>query len=71
MEVVCKSDYQDIYRVTYGVLLIINKFEYICGTNGLPIYISHNCRSKRYSNNCQKELKVLIDDYYDDYSSKT
>lgn len=29
MEVLCKSDYQDLYRVMDGVLLVVNKFRYI------------------------------------------
>ncbi len=27
MEVVVKTDYQDIYRIKYGVLFVVNKFE--------------------------------------------
>ena len=34
MEVVCQCDYQDIYRIKDGVLLIINKFKYIVDAEG-------------------------------------
>ena len=64
MEVVCKSDYQDIYRVKDGVLLVINKFEQVSG------HYLGSAKCKRYTYGCQDSLKVLTHDYerqYDDY----
>ena len=29
MQVLARTEYQDVYRVTDGVLLIVNKFEYM------------------------------------------
>lgn len=66
MEVVAQTDYQDIYRITDGVLLVVNKFvpidysdktkEYIC------MYRS-KAKYKSYNKNCQNWLKVLKEDY--------
>ena len=67
VKTLCKSDYQDIYRVTHGVLLVINKFKCITDSHGYPHSIGHSVKSKSYSNDCQKELKVLVHDYYDEY----
>lgn len=65
MEVVCKSDYQDIYRVKDGVLLVINKFKRVKQENGLYRYIACN-RYKRYAKGCQSSLCVLTEDYISD-----
>ena len=70
MEVVCKSDYQDIYRVTGGVLLVINKFDYMSFENNpYPIIYSSDERRmyKRYAPGCQNALKILKEDYIDYY----
>ena len=29
IQILAKTEYQDVYRVTDGVLLIVNKFEYM------------------------------------------
>ncbi len=34
MQTLCKSDYQDVYRVKDGVLLVVNKFAYIQNKEG-------------------------------------
>lgn len=63
MEVVCKSDYQDIYRIKDGVLLIINKFRFVT-ENGMQNYIGYSSvKNKRYVKGCQSSLCVLMEDY--------
>lgn len=71
MEVVCKSDYQDIYRVKDGVLLVINKFNCITDEEGNKNFIGYSMRNKRYAKGCQSSLCVLRDDYNDTYRGKT
>ena len=70
MEVVCKSDYQDIYRVKDGVLLVINKFKYITDDDGKMNYIGYSMGHKRYAKGCQSSLCVLRHDYDDTYRGK-
>lgn len=70
MEIVAQTDYQDIYRITYGVLLIINKFESIDYTDKTKEYVCvHNsmAKYKSYNKNCQTWLKVLKEDYEYEY----
>lgn len=66
MEIVAQTDYQDIYRITDGVLLIVNKFVPIDYSDKTKEYI-HVYRSevkyKSYNKNCQNCLKVLKEDY--------
>jgi hypothetical protein len=66
MEIVAQTDYQDIYRITDGVLLIVNKFITIDYSDKTKEYI-HVYRSeakyKTYNKNCQNCLKVLKEDY--------
>lgn len=71
MEVVCKSDYQDIYRVKDGVLLVINKFRYITDEEGRANFIGYSMKNKRYVKGCQSSLCVLRDDYNDTWHGKT
>lgn len=71
MEVVCKSDYQDIYRVKDGVLLVINKFRYITDEEGRTNFIGYSMRNKRYTKGCQSSLCILRDDYNDTWHGKT
>lgn len=64
MEVVTKTEYQDVYRVTDGVLLVVNKF--------VPMF-KNNCnyyeenRKRKYSAET-KDLYVLQRDYEDEYN---
>lgn len=69
MEVLCKSDYQDIYRVTDGVLLVINKFKYISfDDDPHPNVCSDRKRIwKKYHMGCQDCLKELVVDYKSKY----
>lgn len=68
MEVVCQSDYQDIYRIDYGVLLVINKFKYISFKNAeYPIvYNMNRTNCKAYKKGCQEQLKQLTKPYRGD-----
>lgn len=65
MEIVCESDYQDIYRITDGVLLVINKFRpmKIDGVKYPRMYWANRSNSRIYADGCQKDLKRLIKVY--------
>lgn len=70
MEIVAQTDYQDIYRITDGVLFIVNKFEPINYTDKTKEYVYvHKSRAKykSYNKNCQVWLKVLKEDYVYEY----
>ena len=71
METVCKTDYQDIYRIKDGVLLIINKFRYITNEDGTRDYIGYPLSNKHYASNCQSSLCVLTEEYYDRHKQRT
>ena len=59
MQILCKSEYQDIYRIKDGVLLVVNKFDYTIGEEGYYKRIDVNkTNSKKYENGC-KDLKVV------------
>ena len=70
LEVVAQTDYQDIYRITDRVLLVVNKFIPIKyeGKESFRVWKSKQCR---YHRNCQEWLKVLQSDYYDEYDDIT
>lgn len=70
MEVVAQTDYQDIYRITDGVLLIVNKFIPI-KYEGKEYFRVWKSKQRRYNKNCQEWLKVLQSDYYDEYDNIT
>lgn len=65
MEIVCESDYQDIYRITDGVLLVINKFKpmKIDGVKYPRMHWANRSNSRIYADDCQKDLKRLIKVY--------
>lgn len=70
MEIIAQTDYQDIYRITDGVLFIVNKFipiDYSDETKEyIHVYMSE-VKYKSYNKNCQNRLKVLKEDYEDKY----
>lgn len=68
MQILAETEYQDLYRVTDGVLLVINKFEYI-KYDGLAFLFKP--KVKRYHDGCQTQLKELKEDYYHSYSGIT
>lgn len=70
MEIVAQTDYQDIHRITDGVLFIVNKFVPIDYSNltdeRIHIY-RKEAKYKSYNKNCQNWLKVLKKDYKYEY----
>lgn len=75
MEVLANTEYQNVYRITDGVLLVVNKFLYkdysketkrIIGVNNTG---RDNC--KTYNKGCQSCLKELKKDYLDTYATVT
>lgn len=70
MEVVVQTDYQDIYRITDGVLLVVNKFVPIDYSDQTKEYIHvyrDEAKYKSYDKKCQNWLKVLKEDYEHKY----
>ena len=66
MEIVAQTDYQDIYRITDGVLFIVNKFIPIDYSDKTKEYIRvyrSKAKYKSYNKNRQTWLKVLKEDY--------
>lgn len=61
MKTLAQTEYQDIYRVTDGVLLVVNKFEplYIEGVEYPTVYPVNRAGMRSYNKNCQQQLKVL------------
>ena len=70
MEVVTQTNYQDIYRITDGVLLVVNKFvpiDYSDQTKERIHIYYDEAKYKSYNKNCQTWLKVLKEDYESKY----
>lgn len=65
MKIVAKTEYQDIYRVTDGALLVVNKFVNMFPNIYISIY-SKGEKRKTYDKNT-KNLYVLKQDYDDEY----
>ena len=70
VQVLAETEYQDLYRITDGVLLVVNKFK--------PIYYGedknvslYDPKVKSYNKGCQKRLKILKEDYYKQYDDIT
>lgn len=60
MEILAKTEYQDVYRITDGVLLIVNKFLYTqTGAGYYPRILTNRYNSRKYNKDCQDFLKVL------------
>lgn len=69
MEVVVVTDYQDIYRIDYGILLIINKYEYDY-SYGESCWL-HSAKDKPYHKSTQG-LRILKEDTeHKGYNSET
>lgn len=64
MKVLAQTEYQDMYRITDGVLLVVNKFVpmKIDGVEHPSVYADKN-EIKSYGKGCQNQLKVLKKDY--------
>lgn len=72
MQVLAKTEYQDLYRVTDGVLLVVNKFIPIEYENEKYFTVSRSkAKQGKYNKGCQDWLKILKADYYDEYSKIT
>ena len=74
MQVVCESDYQDIYRIKDGVLLVVNKFKPIDYSEKTDRYIriqSSSVKWGKYKKECQDHLKILKKDHYDKWADIT
>lgn len=63
MEVLCQTEYQDVYRIKSGVLLVVNKFRDMVDENGRKDFISAYSKNRPYHKH-SKDLRVLTDDYY-------
>jgi hypothetical protein len=70
VQVLTETEYQDLYRVTDGVLLVVNKFKpiYYIKDKWLSLF---NPKVKSYNKGCQKQLKILKEDYYLSYDDIT
>lgn len=70
VQVLAEREYQDLYRITDGVLLVVNKFKPI--DYGEDKYVSlYDPKVKSYNKGCQKRLKILKEDYYKQYDDIT
>lgn len=70
VQVLAETKYQDLYRITDGVLLVVNKFKPI--NYGKDKYVSlFDPKVKSYNKGCQKQLKILKEDYYSKYEDVT
>lgn len=63
IEILAKTEYQDIYRVADGVLLVVNKFLPIFKDNIVRVY--DEGRQKCYGSGTQKQLCILKKDHTD------
>lgn len=68
MQVLAETEYQDLYRVTDGVLLVVNKF---VRTDYPYSIFSKGAKMSKYNKGCQDCLKILKEDYYDKYRDVT
>ena len=68
MQVLAETEYQDIYRVTGGVLLVVNKF---VRTDYPHSIFLKGAKMSKYNKECQDCLKILKEDYYDKYRDVT
>lgn len=68
IEILAETDYQDLYRITDGVLLVINKFKRIEYPSEPYFHVyTSEAKYKTYNKGCQKWLKVLKEDYTSKY----
>ena len=73
IQILAETEYQDLYRVTDGVLLVVNKFkpiDYYKVTNK-TVGALYRAKTGKYNKGCQDCLKVLKSDYVDTYSDVT
>ena len=70
IEILAETEYQDLYRITDGVLLVINKFKPIDYREDKYVSL-YDPKVKSYNKGCQKQLKILKEDYYSKYEYVT
>lgn len=73
IQILAETEYQDLYRVIDGVLLVVNKFkpiDYSKVTNK-TVGALYRAKTGKYNKGCQDCLKVLKSDYVDTYSDVT
>lgn len=69
IEILAETDYQDLYRISDGVLLVINKFKRIEYPYEPYFHVyTSDAKYKSYNKGCQKWLKVLKEDYKNKYN---
>ena len=75
MEILANTEYQDVYRIVDGVLLIVNKFLYKNYSKKTKriVRVNNTGRGncKAYHKGCQSYLKELQKDYLDTYATVT
>ncbi|MDF2590529.1 MAG: hypothetical protein K0S41_4372 [Anaerocolumna sp.] len=74
IEVLAQTEYQDLYRISDGVLLVVNKFKPIDYSKKTSRFVRvwfPDAKYKTYNKGCQKELKELKEDYLDKYATLT
>ena len=73
IQVLAETEYQDLYRVTDGVLLVVNKFKLIdySKVTNKTVGTLYRAKTGKYNKGCQNCLKVLKSDYVDTYSDVT
>lgn len=64
MEVLAQTEYQDMYRIKDGVLLVVNKFTRmeIPGVD-FPLVSGDGKNRRKYNKNCQDSLQILKKDF--------
>ena len=70
IQILAETEYQDLYRVTDGVLLVVNKFKRIdySKVTDKPVGSLYRAKTGKYNKGCQDCLKVLKSDYHDTYA---
>lgn len=72
MQILAETEYQDLYRVADGVLLVVNKFKPIDYSEKTDrCFYIYDAKTRRYNKGCQDYLKVLKEDYYNKYADVT
>lgn len=69
IQILAETEYQDLYRVTDGVLLVVNKFEYVLIDKSCPSI--YHAKQKIYNKGCQNCLKELKENFYYAYCDIT
>lgn len=70
IQILAETEYQDLYRVTDGVLLVVNKFKPI-EYEQEKYFRVWKAKQSKYNKGCQDWLKVLKEDFHDEYSDIT